>query len=145
MKLTLFSVAILIFALVLSGCNPQFTPLIPGAISIGDPSLPPTHTPIAKPATSGFDMTPEKDGQGEISVDITPLNLNDAPQSIEFKVALETHSIDLGMDLAKMATLTIDNGAAIPALKWDAPRGGHHVSGTLSFPTEINGLKEQRK
>lgn len=137
MKYTLLSLVILTIAVALSGCNAQFTPLIPQVIFMGDPSLPPTHTPIVNPLRSGFDLTPEMDGQGAISVDITPLNLNNAVQSIDFEVALDTHSIDLSMDLAKMATLIIDNGAPIPALNWNAPRGGHHVSGTLSFPSAI--------
>ncbi len=44
------------------------------------------------------------------------------------------------MDLAALATLTTDAGQAVPASLWDAPLGGHHVSGVLSFPSNIAGV-----
>jgi hypothetical protein len=74
------------------------------------------------------------DQQGAVTVEVTPLNLGDPSGDLEFEVALNTHSIDLGMDLAALATLTTDTGLAVQATLWDAPRGGHHVSGKLVFP-----------
>jgi hypothetical protein len=44
------------------------------------------------------------------------------------------------MDLAQFATLTTDTGLAVQASLWEAPRGGHHVSGNLVFPAAIDGL-----
>jgi hypothetical protein len=70
-----------------------------------------------------------------VSVEITPLNLNNAWESIDFQVAMNTHSVDLSMDLAALATLTTDTGISIQASHWDAPSGGHHVTGKLSFPS----------
>lgn len=52
---------------------------------------------------------------------------------------MSTHSIDLSMDLATLATLTTDNGRTVQAMLWNAPSGGHHVSGTLSFPASVDG------
>lgn len=50
------------------------------------------------------------------------------------RVALDTHSVDLdGFDLTQLARLRLDGGAWIAPTMWDAPRGGHHRSGTLSF------------
>ncbi|HEX6303284.1 MAG TPA: hypothetical protein VFZ76_03780 [Anaerolineales bacterium] len=77
---------------------------------------------------------PQSDEQGAVTVEITPLNLNNAWESIDFQVAMNTHSVDLSMDLAALATLTTDTGHTVQASLWDAPSGGHHVSGTLSFP-----------
>lgn len=77
---------------------------------------------------------PRLDDQGAVSVEITPLNLNDAWESIDFQVAMNTHSVDLSMDLAALATLTTDTGHTVQASLWDAPSGGHHVNGKLSFP-----------
>ena len=74
------------------------------------------------------------DDQGEVSVRIVPLNLTDPVESLEFTVVLDTHSIDLSMDLAALSTLTTDLGVSVEASQWDAPRGGHHVEGILSFP-----------
>ncbi len=74
------------------------------------------------------------DQQGAVTVNITPLNLENPSDQLEFDIALETHSVDLSMDLATLATLTTDTGISVQATKWDAPRGGHHVSGKLIFP-----------
>ena len=74
------------------------------------------------------------DEQGNVSVSVTPINLSGPDTSLDFEVAMETHSVDLGMDLATLATLEADNGRSVSATLWDATPGGHHVSGTLSFP-----------
>jgi hypothetical protein len=54
--------------------------------------------------------------------------------TLDFEVAMNTHSVDLSMDLAALATLSTDAGQQVGASAWQAPRGGHHVSGVLSFP-----------
>jgi hypothetical protein len=43
------------------------------------------------------------------------------------------------MDLAPLAALSTDSGLSVQALKWDAPRGGHHVQGTLVFTATVDG------
>lgn len=51
-------------------------------------------------------------------------------------VALDTHSVDLdGFDLKTLARVRLDGGAWVAPSAWDAPQGGHHRSGTLSFDT----------
>ncbi|MBI5839831.1 MAG: hypothetical protein HZB19_06990 [Chloroflexi bacterium] len=57
----------------------------------------------------------------------------------EFDGALNTHSVDLSMDLTTLATLTTDSGITVQATTWDAPRGGHHVEGKLVFPATKDG------
>ncbi len=79
------------------------------------------------------------DEQGFVEVAITPLNLNAPDETLDFSVGLNTHSVDLSMDLASLATLEADNGLGVRAVLWDAPSGGHHVSGVLSFPTLVDG------
>lgn len=81
------------------------------------------------------------DEQGFVEVAVTPLNLNALSDSLSFSVGLNTHSVDLGMDLAPLATLEADNGLGVQAVMWDAPRGGHHVSGVLSFPADVDGAR----
>ncbi len=78
-------------------------------------------------------QSPQQDQQGAVSVEVTPVNLNDPGDTLYFKVALNTHSVDLSMDLASLSTLNTDNGLTINGTLWDAPMGGHHVSGVLSF------------
>jgi hypothetical protein len=53
---------------------------------------------------------------------------------------MNTHSVNLSMNLAKLATLSTDTGLTAEATTWEGPGdGGHHISGKLSFPTIVNG------
>lgn len=81
------------------------------------------------------------DGQGMVTVEVTPLNLDKAADTVtlDFDVAMNTHSVDLSMDLAQLATLTTDTGVSVKAAKWEATPGGHHVSGKLIFPATQDG------
>jgi hypothetical protein len=67
------------------------------------------------------------------------LNIGTPADSLEFQVSMNTHSVDLSMDLADLSTLSTDTGVSLQALKWDAVPGGHHVSGTLIFPSAQGG------
>ncbi len=78
---------------------------------------------------------------GAIVVEITPVDLAASGDTLAFNVSLETHSVDLSMDLAAVSALTTDTGRSVNALSWDAPKGGHHVSGTLIFPANIDGAR----
>jgi hypothetical protein len=80
------------------------------------------------------------DEQGAVSVAVTQLNLNGPGETLDFTVAMNTHSVNLGMDLARNAFLVTDTGLTISSVRWDAPAGGHHISGTLSFPS-VSGDK----
>ena len=80
------------------------------------------------------------DEQGFVEVAVTPLNLNAPDETLNFNVGLNTHSVDLSMDLAPLAKLETDNGLGVQAILWDAPKGGHHVSGVLSFPSIADGV-----
>lgn len=79
------------------------------------------------------------DEQGMVIVEVTPLNMGAPSDTLQFDVVLNTHSVDLSMDLATLATLTTDTGITLEATMWDAPRGGHHVSGKLIFSAVQDG------
>ena len=98
-------------------------------------------TPATEPAPTepSSDHQTRSDAQGAVTVNVTPLNLDTLSDQLEFDVALETHSVDLSMDLATLATLTTDTGIAVQATTWEAPRGGHHVQGKLIFPATKDG------
>lgn len=81
-----------------------------------------------------------EDGQGAVTVRIAALELDAAADTIEFAVSMDTHSVDLGMDLRLLSTLTTDTGLTVNGTVWDGPLGGHHVEGTLSFPASVNGV-----
>ena len=50
------------------------------------------------------------------------------------RVVLDTHSVNLdGFDLKELARARLDGGAWVAPSAWDAPRGGHHRAGTLTF------------
>ncbi len=98
---------------------------------------PSTEVPVNAAATD----LKRTDGQGMVTVEVTPLNLDNAADTVtlDFDVAMNTHSVDLSMDLAQLATLTTDTGVSVQATKWEATPGGHHVSGKLTFPATLDG------
>lgn len=79
------------------------------------------------------------DEQGAIAVEVTPLTLDTSGEVLTFEVRMNTHSVDLSMDLAALATLTTNTGVTVEATAWEASRGGHHVSGQLTFPGQADG------
>jgi len=99
----------------------------------------PTNTPkVAAPP----DLT-RTDSQGQVTITVIPINLVNLGDTLTFDVSMNTHSVDLSMDLSKLARITADNGKSAQAIKWDGPRGGHHVQGKLSFSaSELSGAKK---
>lgn len=90
-------------------------------------------------AQSGSDDLVRTDNQGVVTVSVQPLNLASPGDSLNFEVSMNTHSVDLSMDLATLATLITDNGSSVKGSSWDGSLGGHHVSGTLTFPANVDG------
>ena len=122
--------SLLILTLTLAACSATPAPL-PSDL---------TAAPVSpSDSAAQFDSATRTDGQGAIIFEVTPLNLDAPTETLEFDIVLTTHSIDLSMDLATLATLTTDTGLTVQATLWDAPRGGHHVSGKLIFPATVNG------
>lgn len=76
---------------------------------------------------------PQVDDQGAVTITVTPLGLPADGGPLTFEVAMNTHSVELDMPLAELASLTTDNGLSLTAASWDGPSGGHHVAGTLAF------------
>jgi len=100
-----------------------------------DPALLPTLFPNS----NGNGEFTQIDEQGQVVFEVTPLNLGTPADTLNFDVAMNTHSVDLSMDLAALSTLSTDNGVIVQASKWDAIPGGHHVEGTLIFPSVQDG------
>jgi len=71
--------------------------------------------------------------EGAVDIEVTPLNLEAPGDTLDFQVALNTHSVDLSFDLAALAVLRNDRGGEVTGSAWDGGRGGHHLSGRLSF------------
>ncbi|MDO8755723.1 MAG: hypothetical protein Q7J80_17655 [Anaerolineales bacterium] len=136
--------AFLILSLVLAACSATSTPPPPSTAAQDDPQ--PFDQTQGKPApVSTESSSPSNDSamridqQGAIIIEITPLNLDSPTELLEFDVVMDTHSIDLSMDLATLSTLTTDTGVSVESTLWDAPLGGHHVVGKLIFPAMQDG------
>ncbi len=129
---------LLTLTLILAACAPsQATPFPPPSTAAQDDSQPAAVSTEPPQADAGG-LT-RSDEQGAVTVEVTPLNLDNPSDQLEFDVLLDTHSVDLSMDLATLATLTTNTGVTIPATLWDAPLGGHHVEGKLIFPATEDG------
>jgi len=98
-------------------------------------------TTNSTPAASGTDSGElvRTDEQGAVVFQVTPLSLSTPADTLDFDIAMNTHSVDLSMDLATLSTLSTDTGVTMQATKWEAPGGGHHVDGKLIFPATQNG------
>jgi hypothetical protein len=128
----------LLLILILAACSPSQTT---SNLPTPQPTIVLTRgiaIPSGNDASSSADLT-RSDGQGMVMFEVTPLDLTTATNTLDFNVAMNTHSVNLGMDLATLATLTTDTGVTVQAEKWDAIPGGHHVSGKLIFPSSKDG------
>jgi hypothetical protein len=78
------------------------------------------------------DETVQTSEAGQVKVVVTWQRAAAVPT---FTVAMETHTVELdGYDLRQLAVLQTDQGKHAQPNGWDAPKGGHHRSGTLTFP-----------
>jgi len=73
------------------------------------------------------------DSQGAVVFEVTPLNLSASADTLEFEVVMNTHSVDLGWDLAGQASLSTDTGLDVQGVSWPVGNG-HHYDGVLAFP-----------
>ena len=90
-------------------------------------------------AESSTNLLERSDKQGAVTVTVTPINLKAPVDALDFNVSLQTHSVDLSMDVASLSTLKTDTGISVKGASWDGQKGGHHVTGKLSFPVSQDG------
>lgn len=114
------------------------------------------------PAESGLNRTgiaatseleTQTNDEGGVSVAVTPKNLSEGI----FEVGLNTHSVDLDIDLTKNSVIIDEKGKEYTAISWEGDgSGGHHRQGFLRFGPvlganktielkmrEIGGIKER--
>ena len=76
-----------------------------------------------------------------VQVDAIPVELK-AGSEVRFEVRMNTHSVELDQDLTSISSLKDNRGNTFQATGWDgSPPGGHHRSGTLSFPALAQGTE----
>src|SRR5215216_6683371 len=141
-----FALPLLVLTFILAACTSaqaNSVPTQPPSESVSSvlptPTDDPALLPTLFPNMAGSGEMTRMDEQGAVIFEVTPLNLDTPADTLEFDVAMNTHSVDLGMDLAQLATLSTDTGLTTQAKKWDATPGGHHVDGKLIFPSAQNG------
>ncbi len=122
-----------------AGSDPATSSPAPVSGVTSTPTDDPALLPTLLPNIEDNEELVRIDEQGAVVVEVTPLNLSTAADTLEFNVSMNTHSVDLSMDLAMIATLTTDTGVSVQASTWDAPQGGHHVEGKLVFPAMSDG------
>lgn len=105
------------------------------AACTGSNAFAPTASTSSAGEVSDEVLTQTKE-EAAVTVRVTPLNLDAASAvTLDFEIALDTHSVDLAYDMLSVVTLRSDTGEEVQPTKWDGPAGGgHHLSGTLSFP-----------
>lgn len=71
---------------------------------------------------------------GGVTISVKPTDVSATAATWQFQVVLDTHTGDLGDDLARTATIVDAAGRQQPALGWEGdPAGGHHRKGVLRF------------
>ena len=97
------------------------------------PAQPANPAPAAAPSSAA---TQTNEG-GQVTVKATWQGPSAGPV---FTVVMDTHAVDLdGYDLKQLAALRINGGREVQPVGWDAPKGGHHREGTLTFPAMADG------
>lgn len=90
------------------------------------------------PADQASDVTATRVSEGgQVTIKATWQGAAAGPV---FFITMDTHSVDLdGIDLRDRAVLRTGEGVEVRPVAWDAPKGGHHREGTLSFPATAAG------
>lgn len=123
--------------LLLAACG-SAQPALPEASSVD--SIQAAMQPAASYEMAWLNGESREDAQGAVTVIVTGKILSAEPETLDFEVVMDTHSVELNMDLAPLATLTTDTGMSVDGLVWDTDQSGHHVSGVLSFPATVNSI-----
>ena len=103
-------------------------------------------------------LAPQINSEGSVEVEVTLVEISDASDSWQFKIVLNTHSVELDQDLTKITLLVDDKGNEYQPLSWEGtPPGGHHREGILTFNSispqpssielvvkDIDGIKERK-
>lgn len=94
-------------------------------------------TTASRPSTTVPTSTGTRTNEGgQVSIDVT---WRGPTAGTVFTVAMNTHAVDLdGYDLRQLAVLRTDQGQEVQPISWEAPKGGHHRVGTLTFPSKTD-------
>ncbi len=89
----------------------------------------------ATTSASGPGNSQTVEGNG-VSLTLTWQGRGEGEKGPVFSVSMDTHSGNLdGYNLTRLAVLRTGSGQEVTPSSWDAPSGGHHRKGTLTFPS----------
>lgn len=75
------------------------------------------------------------DERAEVTVRVRPEAARGSFRDWRFTITLDTHSVELDMDLAALSELRFQGGAVARPVRYEGdPPGGHHRTGVLVFP-----------
>ena len=93
-----------------------------------------SNTNSASSNNRSINLMLQTNQENGVTIDVTPGKISSG-QPLTFEIRLTTHQGDLDYDLTKIAELRDSSGKTYLPLAWEgSPPGGHHRSGTLSFP-----------
>ena len=127
-----------IAAALVAGCTSTISSPTPTPAPV-EPTPIPSAEATPPETLAGGGMEPITDGQGAVVVVETPLDVKLENSELIFELVMDTHSVELGMDLTRLAVLRTDSGLEITPSRWEGPQGGHHVDGRLIFPGQVDG------
>lgn len=91
-------------------------------------------------ATPSYELPELIKQAGAVEIKVKPSQL-EVGKDIIFTVTLDTHSVELGYDLAELASLEDNLGNNYQPNAWSGGKGGHHLSGKLTFTKLKTGAK----
>lgn len=90
----------------------------------------PAPAPSSQSPTNGL---VQSSSEGAVTIDLEWQA--EKSDSLVFSVAMDTHSVSLDQyDLGKLTILRDDTANEYRPISWKSAPGGHHRSGTLTFP-----------
>lgn len=76
----------------------------------------------------------KENNEGAVSIAVTPRSLENGSSTLDFEIALNTHSGDLSANLVAASELVDDQGNLYKPTDWEGDNpAGHHSSGVLKF------------
>ncbi len=96
---------------------------------------------LSSASQAAVDLPAQLNKENRVSIKVKPVEF-EFGKPANFAVSLNAHSGSLDFDLTKISVLEDDKGGIYRPTGWDgSPPGGHHRSGTLSFPQIATGTK----
>ena len=142
---TMVTAGTLLLGLLITGCSQGVPPIGTNPTSASPVASTPVATTQDNVVKSGATGELIVEGQktqshqaNNVTIEATPQgNLATGGKDLVFDVVLDTHSVDLDKyDLVALTVLRDSQGREFKPVSWNAPKGGHHRSGLLTFSAD---------